>query len=273
MTLTDPTLSQSAETAQPGGRMASERTHPPGTMQTNVGTSERMVSLAAGAILVLNGLGRRDLLGLVIAGVGGAMVHRGTTGYCHMYSALGYDTAHLEVTPEEFERESAEVAESYLIGRSREELYIYWRNLENLPRIMTHLESVSVIDDRRSHWIAKAPRLAGGSVEWDAEIVRDEPNTRIEWRSLPGAEISNRGSVEFSDAPGDRGTFVRVTLEYLPPGGTVGRYLAKLFGEEPEVQIREDLRNFKRIMETGEVVTVAGQPRGACLGKGKRQAS
>lgn len=241
--------------------------------QTNVGSSERLVSLAAGAILVLNGLGRRDLLGLLIAGVGGAMVHRGSTGYCHMYKALGYDTAHQQATPELFEREGTHIAESYLINRSREELYGQWRNFENLPRIMTHLKSVRVIDDRRSHWVAKAPSIAGGQVEWDAEIVRDEPNTRIEWRSLPGADINNRGSVEFTDAPGDRGTMVRVSLDYLPPAGTVGRYLAKFFGEEPESQIKDDLRNFKRLMETGEVVTVVGQHRGTCTGKGKYQTS
>jgi uncharacterized membrane protein len=260
-------------TGFPAGQGQADSAQTAERRQVNVGSSERLVSLASGAILLLNGLGRRDLLGLLIAGVGGAMVHRGATGYCHMYNAMGYDTAHQEATPELFEREGTHIAESYLIGRSREELYGQWRNFENLPRIMTHLKSVRVLDDRRSHWVAKAPSIAGGQVEWDAEITADEPNTRIAWRSLPGADIHNRGSVEFADAPGDRGTLVRVTLDYLPPAGTAGRYLAKLFGEEPESQIKDDLRNFKRLMETGDVVTVVGQPRGTCMGRGKYQAS
>src|SRR5207249_522508 len=148
------------------------------------------------------------------------------------------------------------------------ELYEYWRKLENLPSIMSHLKEVRAIDEKRSHWIAKAPSLAGGSVEWDAEIINDEPNALIAWRSLPGADVDNAGSVRFVPAPGDRGTEVKVVIDYIPPAGKVGSWVAKLFGEEPQQQIMEDLRKFKRVMETGEFATTKGQPRGSCDGCG-----
>lgn len=138
------------------------------------------------------------------------------------------------------------------ISRSPEEVYQFWRRLENLPRFMAHLESVRVTDDRRSHWKAKAP--AGAIVEWDAEITEDRPNELIAWRSAEGADVPNFGSVRFTPAPGDRGTEVRVELRYDPPGGVVGATIAKLFGEEPGEQARGDLRRFKQVMETGEVV-------------------
>jgi len=240
--------------------------------ETNVGGSERLVSVAAGSILALLGLGRRDLTGLVIAGVGGGLIYRGTTGQCPAYKALGIDTAHDDpARPQEYEERGNHVSESFLVDRPPEELYAYWRKLENLPRIMTHLESVTVTDDRRSHWVAKAPRIAGGKVEWDAEIIVDDPNTRIAWRSLAGADVDNTGSVTFVKAPADRGTAVHVVLDYLPPAGAVGKWVAKLFGEEPARQVRADLRTFKRVMEVGEIPTITGQPRGTCTGRGKRE--
>jgi len=155
--------------------------------------------------------------------------------------------------------------ESFLIDKPAEELYAFWRDVENLPRIMTHLKSVQRLDDRKSHWIATAPAIVGGSVEWDAEISSDQPNSHIAWRSLPGSGLENEGSVEFKRAPGERGTAVRVSLKYAPPVGAAGRWIAKLFGSEPESLIREDLRSFKRLMEIGEVLTTNGQPRGSCF--------
>jgi uncharacterized membrane protein len=114
--------------------------------------------------------------------------------------------------------------------------------------------------------VAKAPRLYGGKVEWDAEVIADEPEARIEWRSLAGSDVDHRGSIRFLKAMGDRGTLVRVQLHYAPPAGRLGRWTATLFGEEPEQQIGQDLRNFKRLMETGEIPTIEGQPRGSCAG-------
>ena len=242
----------------------------------NVGGGERLVSVASGAILAMLGLGRRDLTGLAIAAVGGGLIYRGATGHCPVYGTFGLDSAS-EQPHERTRRRRLQanhgtyVSQSFLINRSPEELYSYWRNFENLPRIMTHLKSVHVIDDRRSHWVARAPKLAGGQVEWDAEITADEPNSRIEWRSTGDADVPNTGAVHFKQAPGDRGTAVRVVIDYRPPGGELGRMAAMLFGEHPDRQIREDLRNFKRTMEIGEIVTISGQPRGTCTGQGRRE--
>ncbi len=144
------------------------------------------------------------------------------------------------------------VVESITIKRPRHEVYGFWHNFENLPRFMAHLESVHVLDEKRSHWKAKAP--AGTTVEWDAETIEDRPNELISWRSLEGSEIPNSGSVQFKDAPGNRGTEIRIEIQYQPPGGKIGALFAKLFGEEPKQQVKGDLRRFKQVMEIGEIV-------------------
>jgi uncharacterized membrane protein len=150
------------------------------------------------------------------------------------------------------EQGGMEVRKAITVNRSPDEVYRFWRDLSNLPRFMSHLQSVDVIDESRSHWVARAP--AGGTVEWDAEIVDDRPNQRIAWQSLEGSEVENAGSVTFTPAPGERGTEVRVALRYLPPAGATGRAIARLFGQEPGQQIEADLRAFKQVIETGEVV-------------------
>jgi uncharacterized membrane protein len=236
----------------------------------NVADGERIVSVAAGAILAGLGLARRDLTGLAIAGVGGALAYRGATGHCSVYQSIGVDTASEQQHRRSEESRGVEITESFYIRKSPEELYSFWRNFENLPQFMEHLESVRNEGDRRSHWVAKAPAIYGGQVEWDAEITAEESNRRIAWRALPDSDIQHSGEVRFKQGPGDRGTNVTVHLKYHPPAGQVGRWLAKLFGEEPETQIREDVRRFKRLMETGEIPSIKGQPRGTCLGHGTR---
>jgi uncharacterized membrane protein len=144
------------------------------------------------------------------------------------------------------------VEQAVTIKRPRTEVYGFWHNFENLPRFMAHLESVQVTGDRTSHWKARAP--GGATVEWDAETLEDRPNELIAWRSLPDASVPNSGSVRFVDAPGNRGTEVHVELRYQPPGGKLASWIAKLFGEEPEQQVKGDLRRFKQVMETGEIV-------------------
>jgi uncharacterized membrane protein len=150
------------------------------------------------------------------------------------------------------QRQGIHVKQAVTIKRPRSEVYSFWHNFENLPRFMAHLESVEVIDERRSHWKARAPGRT--TVEWDAEVVEDRPNEFIVWRSLPDAGVPNSGSVQFRDAPGNRGTEVLVELRYQPPGGKLSSLIAKLFGEEPEQQVKGDLRRFKQVMETGEIV-------------------
>jgi uncharacterized membrane protein len=142
------------------------------------------------------------------------------------------------------------VKRSITIGRPREEVYAFWHDFQNLPRFMKHLESVTVTGNGRSHWRAKAP--AGASVEWDAEVTADQPNELIAWRSVANSDVNNAGVVRFTDAPGDRGSEVHVDLRYDPPGGTLGALFAKIFGEEPSIQIADDLRRFKQVMEIGE---------------------
>ena len=142
-------------------------------------------------------------------------------------------------------------ARALTVNRPVSEVYAFWRELENLPRFMRHVESVRTTGPGRTHWTVKGP--AGSSVEWDAEIVEERPNELIAWRSLPGASVENAGSVRFRRTPGTDGTEVRVCLEYHPPAGRLGLAIASLFGEEPEQQLKEDLRRFKQVMETGEI--------------------
>ena len=148
---------------------------------------------------------------------------------------------------------------SLAINRSPEELYLYWHEFEKLPRFMTHLESVRVIGEGRSHWVAKGP--AGTTVEWDAVITEDWPNEKIAWHSSEGGDVDHAGSIHF-EADGARGTIVTVEMQYSPPAGRLGATVAALFGEEPNQMVKADLRRFKQIMETGEVITTEGQPVG-----------
>ena len=141
---------------------------------------------------------------------------------------------------------------SCIVNREPEEVYSFWRDFENFPRFMRHVESVKDFGDGRCHWIVKGP--AGTTVEWDAMIVADDPGTVITWRSLENADVDNAGAVRFERAPGGRGTIVKVNIQYKPVGGVIGAAVAKLFGEEPEQQLDDDLRRFKQIMEIGEVV-------------------
>jgi len=120
---------------------------------------------------------------------------------------------------------------------------------------------MKMLDNRRSHWVVKGP--AGKTVEWDAEIIHDEPHSVIAWRSLENATVANAGSVRFVPAPGDRGTQVRVVIEYIRPRAGWGAAIAWLFGEEPRQQVADDLRHFKQFMEAGEVPRTVGQPAGA----------
>jgi uncharacterized membrane protein len=140
------------------------------------------------------------------------------------------------------------VRKAITVSNSPEEAYAFWRNFENLPRFMTHLESVRLMDQRRSYWKAKAP--LGATVEWVAEITEDRPNQLIVWRSLEGADMSSAGQVRFVPAPGHRGTEVHVELTHAPPGGIIGATIAKLFGEEPSRQVDGDLRRFREVLQS-----------------------
>jgi len=239
------------------------RKYGPAPAPINVGGGERLASLAGGGLLAAYGLSRGTTSGLLLAATGAALAYRGFTGHCHLYDSLGIDTAertHKERRPISAQQ-GVKVEEGTTILRSPEELYAYWRKLENLPRVMPHLVSVADTGNNRWHWIARGP---AGNVEWDAEIIADRPNELISWRSIEGSTVANAGSVHFRPAPGNRGTEVLVSLSYLPPAGKVGAAIAWLTGFDPKSEIREDLRKFKCVMETGSLPTTAGQPRGRC---------
>jgi uncharacterized membrane protein len=263
-------IAQTVEGFSPTQQGEQTRELQPLAPEINVGGTERLVSGALGGYLVLNGLNRLSIGGLIEAGLGAALVHRAVTGNCKVYGALGVNTAGEGAAPEEYFDRGIQVCESFTIDKPAGELYAFWRRFENLPKFMTHLESVTTLegDGNRSRWVAKGP--AGMSVQWDAEVINDEPDRLIAWRSLGGADVDNAGSVRFVEAPGGRGTEVHVAMDYIPPAGRVGSWLAKLFGRDADQLVRSDLRQFKQLMETGEIPTIEGQPRGTCGGGGER---
>ena len=216
--------------------------------QGESGDVSRWASLIGGGAMVLLGLRQRSLRGALTAIAGGTLAYQAAKSPGGITEALGMNKA-------------IKVEKTVTINKPKEELYRFWRKFENLPHFMKHLKSVTVLSDKRSHWVANAPM--GASVEWDADIIEDRENEFISWASVEGADVDNSGFVRFKPAPGDRGTEVKVVIEYAPPGGVVASALAKLFGEEPEQQIGDELRRFKMLMEAGDIATTEGQSRGS----------
>jgi uncharacterized membrane protein len=239
-------------------------THPARAVQThqpservNVGDAERWASLIGGGLLAGFGLARRSLGGLALAALGGGLMYRGLTGHCSLYHALGLNTAEPRGPASSVAAgHGIKVEKVVTINRSPEELHRFWRNLENLPRFMHHIQAIKS-QGNRSHWVVDAPM--GLHVEWDAEIINDRNNEMIAWRSVPGSQVDNAGSVHFQPAPAGGGTEVKVTLKYDPPAGQVGAAFAKLLGDDPEKQIQEALRELKQMMEA-DVPTARGDP-------------
>ncbi len=220
------------------------------TNQPEASEVERWASLIGGGAMVLMGLRQGSLRGALTALAGGGLVYQGATKQSTIQKAqeaIGLN-------------QPIKVEKTVTINKSAEELYRFWHDFENLPTFMKHLKSVKVHNEKRSHWIANAP--LDNTVEWDADILEDRENEFISWASVEGADVDNSGFVRFTKAPGDRGTEVKVVLEYNPPGGALAATVAKLFGEEPEQQIGDELRRFKMLMEAGEIATTEGQPSG-----------
>jgi uncharacterized membrane protein len=220
----------------------------------NLGLVERWASILAGAALVGYGMKKRSGGRALAAILGGDMVLCGLTGHSRLYNALGLGRSRERGTgrgasiPYE---QGIRIDETVRIDKPREELYSFWRNIENLPRFMRHVQSVTRIDEKRSHWVVRGP--AGKNLKWDAEIINEEAPERIGWRSLPGSDVDTAGSVQFLPAAGGHGTEVKVELQYNPPGGAIGAAFAKLLGEDPVRQIRGDLHRLKQYFETGEM--------------------
>ncbi|HEV8378927.1 MAG TPA: SRPBCC family protein [Tepidisphaeraceae bacterium] len=228
----------------------------------NMGLIDRAATGVLGAGLIGLGITRRTLPSLIasIAG-GGALLAMAAAGYCPIYDVFGINNARKGTAePADYYDEGIHVEVNYTIAKSPQELFQFWRNFENLPKFMHHLKAVICKSPTRSHWIARGP--AGIDVEWDAEIINEEPNRLISWRTVGEADVDSAGTVRF--LPDGPGTQVHVNLDYIPPAGRVGMAIAKIFSEEPEQQIREDLQRFKQLMETGEIPTTAGQSGGLC---------
>ncbi|OQW37311.1 MAG: hypothetical protein A4E19_14225 [Nitrospira sp. SG-bin1] len=227
----------------------------------NIGDGQRMLSGMAGMAFLVSGLSRRDWTGAALAMVGGGLLHRAISGHCPAFEAMGIDMSSNDQRRPASDtnrlgrrkvhtKRATKIQRAIEIDRPPNEIYRFWRSFENLPRIMTHLDSVQVVNDRLSHWVVKT--LPGGpKVEWDAEVINDVENQRIGWRSLKGSDVDNTGSVEFKPTADGRRTWLTVTLQYEPPGGKVGTAVAKLLGEDPNTKIAEDLQRFKEQMETG----------------------
>src|ERR1051325_602414 len=147
--------------------------------------------------------------------------------------------------------EGVRVDKAITIERPVSEVYGFWRGFENLPRFMRHVESVTQQDDLHSHWVVKG--LAGKKFEWDAEIIEQRENEMISWRSAPGADVDNAGSVWFTPVPGGTGTVVRVEMKYVPPGGKTAAAVSKLLGQDADAEIAEDLNRLKALLETGQL--------------------
>ncbi len=212
-------------------------------------TESRLLYGLAGGALLIFGMSRRSWLREPLALVGADLLSYGATGH-HLYEALGITSGHAG------KRESTriphqlgvQVQRSIHVNAPPRKAYEFVRDLENLPRFMEHVKNVSKKDEKRSHWVVKAP--AGTQVEWDAEIINDLPGELIAWRSINNPDIDSAGSVRFERTTRDDGTVIRVSMQYLPPAGILGATVAKLFGEEPEQQLKDDLGRLKMALES-----------------------
>ena len=235
----------------------------------NIGDVQRVLSAIAGMAFLASGLSRRNWSGAALATVGGSLLYRAVSGYCPAFGAMGIDTSggnrlgrssntnRLGRRKVHTDR-ATKIQRAIEVNRPPNEIYRFWRSLDNLPRIMNHLDSVQVINDRLYHWVVKAmPGVP--KVEWDAEIINDVENQRLGWRSLEGADVDNTGSVEFKPTDDGQRTRLTVTLQYEPPGGELGAAVAKWFGEDPNTKIAEDLLRFKEEMEKGVFSQAGGE--------------
>lgn len=219
---------------------SSENSTPHSPQQPASLSTRQWGAILGGSALALFGLTRRSKTGAAVAAAGGLLAYKGAK------SSASPDKSPAKAT--------------FAINCSPEQAYQFWHNFENLPRFMRHLQSVKMIGDNRSEWVANGP--LGTPIQWTAETTEDQPNQRIAWRSLPGSQLMNSGSVEFRSGGPGRGTVVVAQMEFQAPAGPLGRAAATLTGKSPEFTIREAVRRFKAILEAGEASTTLGQSHG-----------
>lgn len=237
--------------------------HPPRSLVEGLDPKqEQMFALLGGTTFMTFALLRRGGLGIPAFLAGLILLYRGLRNNPVMTQALSHQTPQPRTSrktsvPHET---GIHVARAITINRSAEELYQFWRNPSNLSRALKYVESVQMLGDNNARWTIKLP--GGATAEYNAELFTDTPNEVISWRSLPSAELKNAWSVRFVPAPGGRGTEVHFTIEFVPPGGALGRAVANLFGEVPAQYFQQSLRELKQLMETGEKATTEGQTSG-----------
>lgn len=245
--------------------MGQERVRGDRSDQSNVGELERWVSVLGGAALALYGVERRGASGALLAVAGAELVRRGVSGRCMLYDALGVSTVgdtRMGALPHEDgptsrgavleARKAIKFEHVVTVNCSAAECYALWRDPENLPRFMSHVQAVERLSETSAKWTLRLP--AAGSVTMTAQIINDIPNQLIGWKSTEDSTIATAGSVHFREAPGGRGTEVRLVAEAEPPGGgSMPRGLARLLGKAPDAMLREDLQRFKQVAEAGEV--------------------
>ena len=211
----------------------------------NVGDRERMASAIAGGALTVYGLRRGSLGGLALAAVGAVLGYRGLTGHCQLYEKLGIDAGGARHNVGNL---GVKIEREIVVNAAADRLYSLWRNFQNLPRILSHVERVDVLSPTRSRWTLAAPV----SISWEAELINDKLNELIAWRSVDSQWVEHAGSVTFQPM-GDRSTRVHVSLQYDPPGGQIGHAVASLFAEDAGSKVEQDLANFKRAVEEGRL--------------------
>jgi uncharacterized membrane protein len=258
------TLESNFDVVSPAKPPKAQPLRKPAERQINVSEAERIGSTLAGLALIATSLRRKTFRGTGLSLLSGAgLLYRGISGHCSVYAALGIDRAQrhsrkLGVRA----KHGVKVDDAVVINRPAADLYRYWRDFENLPKILEHVSAVIQFDDKHSRWIAQGP--LDQHLEWQAEILNERENELIAWRSLPGSDVDTAGSIRFEELPADHGTAVTLSLKYDPPGGKLASTLGGLLGRHPEQEIRAGLRRFKQLMEASETPSVEGQPQGTC---------
>jgi uncharacterized membrane protein len=223
-----------------------------GSLTRNVGRPERLLSVLSGGYLLYDAVSQKKA-SIFQTLTGSYLLLRGLTGFCAIYQAAGK-------TELDFRTQNINIKTALTVNRPRDQVYAFWRRLDNLPLFMKHLKSVVVSDENISEWKAVVPG-ALGTIAWKSQIVKDDPGSLLGWQSLPGSAIDNAGKITFSDA-GKFGTEIHVVISYHAPLGLLGEKAIRLFNPLFEGMVKEDIRNFKRYMETGEIPTIEGQSSG-----------
>jgi uncharacterized membrane protein len=224
----------------------------------NVGTYERWLSAGFGLGLLGLGLRNSSLRNWIILGAGAGLLYRAATGHCHLYKALGVDTADHSDAVAVPAQQGVKIEESVVIQRPAGELFEFWRQLDRLPHVFRHLKEVTIRSQRESHWVAEGPYNT--DIEWDAELFNERPQELIAWRSLPGGDLETAGSVRFEPRDNGRSTQLTVALKYNPPLGKIGAVISAWLGADPTRMLNEDLQDFKRQVEAGQLLAEVRSP-------------